>query len=258
MKYFLLALMFFSYQNVYSLDISADKIIDLSHVYDENTIYWPNSPIDFELKVQNKGFVKKGYFYSANSFCTPEHGGTHLDAPVHFYEKGKSTDEISLKKLVSKVYVIDVSARSRVNRDYRLEVRDVLNFEKKSGKIEPNSVVLMRTDWSEYWPNKKNYLGDDRPGRVDDLHFPSFGLEAVKYLVEKRSISAIGIDTASIDYGLSSQFHVHRFVGKHDIYGLENLTNLKKLPPVGATIIALPMKIKGGSGGPARVIAILP
>lgn len=154
--------------------------------------------------------------------------------------------------------VIDVSKQAAGDRDYRLSREDVLKFEKRHGKIVPGTIVILRTGWSKYWPDRKKYLGDDTPGDASKLSFPSFGAEAAKLLVEERKVAILGVDTASIDYGRSKDFIVHRTAAAQDVGGLENLTNLENLPATGTTIIALPMKIEGGTGGPTRVVALVP
>jgi kynurenine formamidase len=234
------------------------RIVDLTHPFNEKTIYWPTSPTGFELKRLSFGASPGGWFYAANAYCAPEHGGTHLDAPLHFSERGSPADRIPLEKLVAPAAVIDVSAKAEADRDYRLLVADVEAYEKVHGKIAPGTIVLMRSGWSTRWPNRKAYLGDDTPGDASHLHFPSFGVEAARLLVEERGAAALGVDTASIDNGPSQSFEVHRIAASRDVPGLENLDALDQLPPKGATLIALPLKIEGGSGGPARVIALVP
>lgn len=239
------------------LDLSAYRIIDLTHSYNAQTIYWPTDPSTFELRQLASGTTAGGYFYSSNAFCAPEHGGTHLDAPLHFAEGRRSTEQIPLEQLLAPAVVIDVSAQARSNPDYRLSREDVLGFEQRHGRIEPGTIVLLRTGWSRHWPNRKAYLGDDTPGDASKLHFPSFGEEAARLLVEERKVAAIGADVASIDYGQSKDFRVHRLAAAQNVPGLENLTSLDQLPARGATVIALPMKIEGGSGGPVRVVALV-
>jgi kynurenine formamidase len=139
-----------------------------------------------------------------------------------------------------------------------LTTQDVLQFEKQHGPIARGTIVLLRTGWSRHWPNAKAYLGDDTPGDASKLSFPSYGPESAKLLVEERGVAALGIDTASIDYGRSTDFQVHRIAAARNVPGFENLTNLDRLPARGATVIALPMKIEGGSGGPLRAIALVP
>jgi len=234
------------------------RIVDLSHSFDRDTIYWPTSPSGFELERLSFGRVDGGYFYSANSFSTPEHGGTHMDAPIHFSEQGWSLDEIPVDRFLGSAIVIDVSAKVRKEQDYRLTVSDIEQFEKVHGRVRAGAMVLMRTDQSRYWPDAEKYLGSNKRGDASDLHFPGFGEAAARLLVEERQVNAIGIDTASIDYGPSTDFIVHQIVAGHNVLGIENLTQLDQVSPVGATLIALPMKIGGGSGGPLRVIALVP
>jgi kynurenine formamidase len=134
----------------------------------------------------------------------------------------------------------------------------VLAFERANGKIAPGTIVLLRTGWSSRWPDKKTYLGDDTPNDATKLHFPSYGVEAARLLIQERRVAAIGVDVASIDYGPSTDFMVHRIAAAADVPGIENLTNLNQLPPTGVLLFALPMKIEGGSGGPVRVVALIP
>lgn len=244
----------------YSLafDLNDYRLVDLSHTYDENTLFWPTSPTHFEKETLAYGQTEGGWFYSAYSVCAPEHGGTHLDAPIHFYKGGHTTDQISLERLVTPVVVIDVSEQAADNPDYLLSTADVVAWEKNHGQIEPGSTVLMRSGWSRFWPDAKAYLGDDTPGDASNLHFPGFDPEAAKLLVQQRSVAALGVDTASIDHGQSKDFLTHQIAGEKNVLGLENLTGLEALPETGALLIALPMKIGGGSGGPARVIALVP
>lgn len=239
------------------VDLAAQRIVDLTHAFNAKTLYWPTSPSTFSLERLASGQTEGGYFYSANSLCTPEHGGTHLDAPRHFSAKGRSTEQIPLDQLIGPAVVIDVSEQARQNRDYRLSREDVLAFEKQHGKIAPQTIVLLRTGWSRHWPDAKAYLGDNTPGDASKLSFPSFGEEAAKVLVEERDVAALGVDTASIDYGRSTDFRVHRIAAARNVPGLENLTNLDQLPARGAIVIALPMKIEGGSGGPLRAVALV-
>jgi len=233
------------------------EIVDLSHEFGPRTLYWPTSPDKFALQTLASGKTEGGYFYAANSLSTPEHGGTHLDAPHHFDEKGRTTEQIPLEQLVAPAIVIDVTARAAADRDYRLTREEVLAFEKAHGAIPRGAMVLLRTGWSRHWPAAKAYLGDDTPGDASKLSFPSYGAEAARLLVEERGVAALGIDTASIDYGRSTDFQVHRIAAAKNVPGLENLTNLDRLPPRGAIVVALPMKIEGGSGGPLRAIALL-
>ncbi|MCB1037351.1 MAG: cyclase family protein, partial [Acidobacteria bacterium] len=242
-----------------SLDVLAEaRLVDLSYAFDENTLYWPTSPSRFELEELAHGMTEGGYFYSSNSFCTPEHGGTHLDAPVHFAEGARSSDEIPVRQLIAPAVVLDVSAQASADPDYLLTRADVEAWEQAHGEIPRGAAVLLRTGWGERWPDAARYLGDDTPGDASNLHFPSYGEEAARLLVLERGVGVLGVDTASIDHGPSKDFLVHRVAGAANVPGLENVANLEEVPATGAWIAALPIKIAGGSGGPVRIVAILP
>ena len=241
-----------------TVDLSTAKIVDLTHAFDANTIYWPTSPSGFELKQLHKGPTKGGFFYTAYAFCSPEHGGTHLDAPIHFGEGRMTNADMPVDRFVGPAVVIDIAAKAAANVDYVLTIADIAEWENAHGRIPDGAIVLLRTGWSARWPDKKTYLGDDRTGEAARLHFPSFGAEAAAWLARERRPRLIGVDTASVDYGPSSDFPVHRIIAAANIGGLENLDRLDQLPATGAAVVALPMKIAMGSGGPARVIAFVP
>jgi kynurenine formamidase len=240
------------------LDLSRVTMVDLTHPFDSQTVYWPTATTTFRHDQLAFGQTPGGYFYSAFAFSTPEHGGTHLDAPVHFGEGRQSAEKIPLERLVAPAVVIDVSAKAASDRGYRLTPDDVAAFESEHGPIRPGAIVLLRTGWSRHWPDKLAYLGDDTPGDASKLSFPSFGAEAARILVDERRVAALGADVASIDAGASTDFMVHRIAAAAEVPGFENLTNLDQLPATGAFVVALPMKIAGGSGGPLRAIALVP
>jgi kynurenine formamidase len=235
------------------IDLRNADLVDLSWAFDEHTLYWPTSPSAFELKQLAYGPTPGGWFYSSYAICTPEHGGTHLDAPIHFGEGRRTSDQIPLSQLIAPAVVIDVTRMTAANADYRLTADDIRAWEAQHGTIEPNTIVLLRTGWGKRWPDRKQYFGDDTPGAVDNLHFPSYGEDAARLLVD-RHIAALGVDTASIDYGQSKDFIVHRIVNGENIPGLENVANLENVPARGAWVMALPMKIAKGSGGPVRIV----
>jgi kynurenine formamidase len=240
------------------LDLARSDLVDLTHAFNARTLYWPTSPTRFKLEQLSYGPTAGGYFYSAYTLSMPEHGGTHLDAPIHFAEKGATADQIPLSQLIAPAVVIDISAQAANDRDYRLTVADVRAFESVHGRIPAGTIVLLRTGWSRYWPDARTYLGDDTPGDASKLSFPSYGADAARVLVDERRVAALGADVASIDYGRSTDFMVHRVAMAANIPGFENLTNLDRLPPTGFLILALPMKIENGSGGPLRAVAVIP
>lgn len=237
----------------------AGELIDLTHVFSEETIYWPTGK-HFELEENYHGMTEKGYFYSSNSYSAAEHGGTHIDAPVHF-SKGKQTvDQIPVEKLMGNVFVIDVSGSALNNPDYQISADDIMQWEEDNGIITDGAMLFFKTGFGRYWPDKSRYLGTDQTGpeAVEKLHFPGLGADAAQWIVDNRNIAAVGIDTASIDYGQSTHFEAHRILAKKNIVVIENVANLHMLPATGAYVIALPMNIKGGSGAPVRIIAQLP
>jgi kynurenine formamidase len=233
-------------------------IVDLTHALNEQSIFWPTAE-KFHLEKVADGSTENGYYYAANNFSAAEHGGTHIDAPVHFAKGGWTTDQIPLDRLIGPAVVVDVSSAAASNRDYQVGPGDFEAWEKAHGRIEPGSVVLIRTDYSRRWPDARSYLGtaERGPQAVALLHFPGLEPSGARWLVEQRAIKAVGIDTASIDFGQSRRFETHRNLFARNVPAFENLADLDRLPPRGATVIALPMKIEGGSGGPLRAIALV-
>lgn len=243
-----------------ALHLERYEVVDLTHPFDGRTVYWPTAPFAFELDTLSYGDTEGGWFYSAFQFRAPEHGGTHLDAPVHFARGRHTVDQVPLDRLMGPAVVIDVSARAENDPDYRLTVSDLTAWEAEHGTVPRGSIVLLRTGWDRFWPDAGRYLGDAGRGEAaaQNLHFPSYGEDAARVLVEERGVSALGADVASIDYGQSRDFPVHRIIMEENVPGLENVAHLNRLPATGATVIALPMKIAGGSGAPLRVIALVP
>lgn len=231
-------------------------MLDLTYPFDKKTIYWSTEK-GFQLHKIYYGKTSKGYFYSAFKFCAPEHGGTHIDAPRHFSKRGWTVDQIPIDALHGKVVVINVVSKAQANRDYAISIKDIKQFEKKYRTITSEDIVLFYTGWGKYWGNKNKYLGNDKLGDTKDLHFPGISKEAAQYLVNKK-IKATGLDTPSLDPGISSDFWAHQILLSANIYAIENMANLQSVPSIGAELIVAPMKIEGGSGAPSRVYAILP
>jgi len=234
------------------------RVIDLTYAFDANSVYWPTAE-QFKLETDFEGVTDKGYFYSAYRFSAAEHGGTHLDSPVHFAKGHLTVDELPLDRLMGSAIVIDVTTKCATNPDYLVSVADFENWEKQNGRIAPDTIVLLRTGFGKFYPDRKKYLGTDERGAdaVPKLHFPGLDPEAARWLTQNRSIKAIGLDTASIDRGQSTLFESHRILFDKNIPAFENVANLDQLPVKGFSVIALPMKIKGGSGGPLRIVALL-
>ena len=233
-------------------------IVDLTHDFDADTIFWPTEE-GFVLERGGEEMTKGGYYYAAHRFRMAEHGGTHIDAPIHFHADRWTVERIPLEKLIGQGALVDVSSRCAADRDYQVGVADFEAWERENGRIPDASIVLIRTGFGRFWPERIAYLGTDKRGApaVAALHFPGLHPDAAHWLVAERKIHAVGLDTASIDYGQSQQFRSHQILSAANVPAFENLAALDQLPARGFRVVALPMKIRGGSGGPLRAIAIL-
>lgn len=254
-----LAILLFTLMTVMPLQqLSTRHIVDLSYSFDADTVYWPTAET-FKLETDFEGTTERGYFYSAYRFSAAEHGGTHLDAPVHFAKGKNPVDKIPVDQLIGPGIVVDVASRCANDPDYLVSVADLEAWEKANGKIPAGSIVLLKTGYGKFYPDRKKYLGTDERGAeaVAKLHFPGLDPQAAAWIAKNRSIKAIGLDTASIDRGQSTLFESHRTLFENNIPALENVANVDQLPVKGFSIVALPMKIKNGSGGPVRIIALL-
>ena len=255
---------------VFSLGCGADRsrnhivweqsrIVDLTHSFRSDTIVWPTEQ-DFRLVVQHAEDTVGGYYYASNRVEMPEHGGTHIDAPIHF-SKGKQTlDQIPVERMMGTGVRVNIIEQCAHDRDYRVVISDFERWEAEHGRIPHDAIVLLDTGYARFWPDRRDYLGTDLRGQegVRELHFPGLHPEAAAWLVHERRVKAVGIDTASIDLGQSTQFETHVALLSQNVPVFENLSNLHDLPARGFDVIALPMKIAGGTGGPLRIIAVVP
>lgn len=240
-------------------NLESTQLIDLTHPLNAETIYWPTEE-DFKLEQEFAGITERGYYYASNRFTAAEHGGTHVDAPIHFAEDGETVDEVPLDRLCGPAAVIDVTQACEKDRNYLVSIDDLHGWEEEHGVSLDGHIVLLNTGFSKHWPDREKYLGTALrgPEGVKALQFPGLDPEAAEWLASSRAIRSIGIDTASIDHGPSQDFQSHVTLFKHNIPALENVAYLEKLPTHGAWIMALPIKIGGGSGGPTRIVALLP
>lgn len=234
------------------------KWVDLTHSFSARSVYWPTDTMGFKLEELAHGHTPGGWFYSSYRLSTAEHGGTHLDAPIHFAEGGRTNDQLPLTSLIGPAVVVDVS--SGVTPDYQLTVADLTAWESEHGRIPNGAILLVRTGWDARYNDRASYLGTATTGAaaVAELHFPGVSAEAAQWLIDNRAIAALGIDTPSIDRGQSADFRAHVILYGKNIPGFENVAGLSALPPVGSFVVALPMKIEGGSGGPLRIVAYVP
>jgi kynurenine formamidase len=228
------------------------RVVDLTHPLNAQNPYWPGpgyEPFKYEIfATLDKNGVLSGRFSMA------EHTGTHLDAPNHFVAGQTSVDKIPIQQLFAPAIVIDVRQKVSGNPDYVLTVQDISDWERENGQIPQNAVVLLYTGWEERWNDYNQYKNAATNGT---LHFPGFSPEAGKLLAEERDVAGIGIDTLSVDYGMSKDFAVHHVVHGRGKYHLENVANLGSVPSTGAFLIVAPIKIENGTGGPARIFALI-
>lgn len=243
----------------YAIDFSKGHWIDLTHDFSEQTIYWPTAD-EFKKTTVFRGKTDAGFYYEAYNYCGAEHGGTHVDAPIHFAANRKTVDQIPVEQLIGQGIVVRISHKVKENRNYQLTTKDLRDWENKHGTIPNDSILLIDTGSSSYWPDKQDYMGTDKRGQqgVAELQFPGLHPQAAKFLVTERRIKAVGLDTPSIDFGGSKLFQSHQILYMKNVPAFENVANLDQLPVKGFTVIALPMKIKGGSGAPLRIVAFIP
>jgi kynurenine formamidase len=200
-----------------AVDLRSYQTVDLTHPLNAKTIYWPTSPTTFKLDSLAYGQTPGGWFYSAFAFSAPEHGGTHLDAPIHFGEGHLTVDRVPLDHLIAPAVVIDISTKARNDPDYRLTPDDIAAFEKTNGRIQPGMIVLLPHRLEQPAGPTRSPTSVTTRERRHEAAFPSFGVEAARFLIQERRAVAIGVDAASIDAGASQDFMVHRIAAAADV-----------------------------------------
>ncbi|MHB8486385.1 MAG: cyclase family protein [Candidatus Acidiferrales bacterium] len=226
-------------------------VVDMTYALNDHSPAWPGDAHPFEA-VTNASPAKEGYF--TRKITMLEHYGTHMDAPAHFPPGKETLDQIPIQKFFGPAEVIDIRDKVAKDPDYRLTTADVQAWEALHGRIPAGAIVILRTGWGSRWPDQTRYRNMDAK---NVMHFPGYSVSAAKLLIA-RHVSGLCIDTLSIDYGPSANFEVHRTTLPAGLFHVENIANDDKLPATGAFIIAAPIKLEGGSGGPVRVFAILP
>ena len=237
-----------------ALRAGAVRVIDLTHSLDEQAPYWPDGreQSSFSAKVAST-YESDGGF--AREVTMSEHSGTHLDAPVHVVPGGATVDQLPVGGFLSPACVVDVRDAVAADPDYRVTVTDLERFIKAHGPVPRGGCVLFHTGWAARWPSQQQFLNEDAEG---GKHFPGISWEVARFLRDEAHPVGVGIDTPSIEYGPTQDLVVHRLLLGAGIYILENVANLDLVPPTGAALIALPLKLLGGSGSPARVLALVP
>ncbi|XP_037276630.2 isatin hydrolase [Rhipicephalus microplus] len=231
--------------------IKSYKIVDLSHHFNNETIYWDDNGI-YNLNVTVYNTTRAGWL-QMDVVEDPIHGGTHFDAPLHFNKDGWDVSQVPLEMLLF-VPVARVDVRHKVASDpaYLLTVDDILDREKQHARLPDGCLFIAHTGHSKYWPNRTAYLGIQADG---ERRFPALTGDAASFLATQRSVNGVGLDTASVD---ASRYDAHRAILNANMFILENLVNLEKLPTLGSYAIVLPLMLDGGSGSPVRVVAIVP
>jgi kynurenine formamidase len=221
---------------------------DLTHVFREGFPVFGFEPPERTTLVT----IAEGGFYS-QEWRLQEHAGTHMDAPGHFIRGGRLAPQITPPEIVGiPLVVVDISARAARNPDATLTARDLTRFESRYGRIPNRALVAMSSGWWRKVNNPRAFKGGEA---FPNYHFPGFRIDAAEWLLEKRNVTAIGVDTMSLDPGNSTRFPVHvRWLGANK-YGMENLANLDRVPPKGARVFVGLIPWQRGSGGPSRVIA---
>jgi kynurenine formamidase len=223
------------------------RLVDLTHTFRAGFPVYANSN---PTRKTFSNVANDGYYSQEWTFL--EHTGTHLDAPGHFIHGGRLVPQITLEELMVPVVVVDISARAATEPDALVTPEDLLRFERRHGRIPRRAAVVMYSGWEARIKDQAAYRNIGADGKH---HFPGFGKDAVEWLLEQRAITALGVDTLSLDNGPSQTFDVHRLLLGTDRYGLENLANLKNIPPRGAVIFVGVVPWEEGSGGPCRVVA---
>ncbi|VDH99633.1 Hypothetical predicted protein [Mytilus galloprovincialis] len=233
------------------------KVVDLTHIHGNDSIYWPTHT-GYELIYSQRGNFGDGLWVASYTLKTTEHLGTHLDAPVHFNQYSWTTHQIPIDHLVGPGVIIDVKDKVKNDLDYRVTVADIEKWEENNGRIPNGAIVIMNSGWHERYPDKKRVFNTEDPIDTKTFHFPSWHEDTVAWMVAHRTIHVLGVDTPSLDYGQSRKFPVHVLISSENICGLENVGYLDRIPASGTIISIGAMKTENGSGCPARVIALIP
>jgi len=227
-------------------------VVDLTHTINEKVPTFELSEKS-PYEATTVGTLEKNQYFARN-ISLPEHFGTHMDAPAHFARGMWTIDQVPPERLVAPLVVLDVSANVKNHPDYLVSVQDIAGWEHINGQIPPGAVVMVRTGWDGRWDSVRDFRNADARGI---MHFPGYSLEAAKFLVAGRDVFGLGIDTLSADCGSSTDFPVHHYALAHSVYQLENVANLDRVPSTGAIVVVAPMKLEGGSGSPARILALV-
>lgn len=240
--------------------IKSKRFVDLTHAFGPGIPHWKGFPDERRetLFWYDPGVGKLGDGFYAQSFTHVGQWGTHADPPAHFVKGMRTLDQIDVKEMIMPLVVIDVHQKAAKNPDYTITTEDIRSWEKRHGAIPEGAFVAMRTDWSKRWPDMEAMQNKDSSGIA---HYPGWSMEVLRYLYERRKITASGHETTDTDPGVATtkdDYSLETYILKQNHYQIELLTNLDRVPEAGALVVAAFPKPKDGSGFPARVFAILP
>jgi kynurenine formamidase len=240
--------------------IHAHRFVDLTHTFAPGIPHWPGFPNErvrtLYWYTPKDGTLGSGFF--AQEFVHVGQWGTHVDAPAHFAAGGLTVDKIDPRQMFLPLVVIDVHRQVARNPDYVLSMSDVRAWENAHGAVPSGAFVAMRTDWSKRWPNAAAMQNKDGQGVA---HYPGWSMPVLRYLYSVRHVTAIGHETTDTDPGIATShddYSLESWILHQGHYQIELLTNLDNVPDAGALAIVTFPKPRGGSGFPARVIAIVP
>lgn len=240
--------------------IQSKQFVDLTHAFEPGIPSWQGFPDEKRETIYwyDEGVGAKGKGFFAQQYTHVGQWGTHCDPPAHFAKGKRTIDQIDPKEMILPLVVIDVHEQAARNPDYTVSMDDVQDWERRHAPVPEDAFVAMRTDWSQRWPDAKAMRNEDDKGVA---HYPGWSLDVLKYLYEKRKITASGHETTDTDPGTATSkgdTSLEAYVLGTDHYQIELLANLDMVPEAGAIVVVTFPKPKGGSGFPARVFAVLP
>jgi kynurenine formamidase len=232
------------------------RLVDLTHPLEAAAVAWPGEPA-FRYEYSSFGRDPDGLWNTAGSFSCGDRVGTYVSAPLRLAEARRALDDVPIQSYVGPIRLLDVAAKCRENRDYAAGPDDLRVHEQEHGRVPAGAVVIVRTGWDRFWANPRRYLGTGEGPAETELHFPGLSRELARELIDRR-VDLVAIDTAAIDPGASPGAPAQRALAEANVPTAANLTGLAGLPPIGASAIALPVRIAGATGGPVRFVALVP
>ncbi len=248
----LAVLLFAQHRSAMTHSSSALTVIDLTHTLNDRSPNWEGTDHS-PYQAKELGNLERDGYYS-RIFTTQEHYGTHLDAPAHFAGGAWTVEQIPAERLVRPLVVLNVRAKAMHDPDYEVSVQDVADWERQHGEIPDGAVVMAYTGWEDYWGSQARYRNEQSDGLT---HYPGFALQTAEFLVKTRHVVGLGIDTMSVDKGITTTYPVHQFTSRAGVYHLENVAGLDRVPPSGTTVVVAPVKLEAGSGAPVRLLALV-